>query len=264
MKLLLWIAFIYISGCASLSSNSSNQDNSHQSTVQEKSKTAKDFPTRPFETDTLYNLLVAEIAGQRSQYDLALEHYLSEAKHTQDPWVAARAARIAQYLNEPQSAAEAADIWRKSDTQNIHAHVAAATSWLKQQQIPKAINALKDALAITEAISLEQIYLSGKSLSPENQQALIDGLNELLALHPKHVRLHFTKALLLDDYGRNAEAIEAIQDLKQAGEMTPPHYIMLAKLYAKSNDLENSFDTLNEGWNKYPGDKTVGLLYGQA
>ncbi|GAA3922744.1 tetratricopeptide repeat protein [Litoribacillus peritrichatus] len=264
MKLLLWIAIISVSGCASLGGKTTETDNQQKTASSVSPQESKDYPTRPFETDTLYNLLVAEIAGQRSQYDLALEHYLIEAKNTQDPWVAARASRIAQYLNEPQAAAEAADIWRKTDKKNIHAHVTAATNWLKQHQIPNAISALKDALAITDSISLEQVYLTGKELPQAFQQPMLDGIDELLAIYPKHIRLHFTKALLLDDYNRNEEAIAAIKTLQQAGEMTPPHYIMLAKLYSKANDEKASLNTLSTGWNNYTGDKTLGLLYGQA
>jgi tetratricopeptide (TPR) repeat protein len=47
-------------------------------------------------------------------------------------------------------------------------------------------------------------------------------------------------------------------------DMSPPHYIMLAKLYAKQQQQEASLHTLKDGWNNYTGDKTLGLLYAQA
>lgn len=263
MRHILWSAIILLSGCATFNTTSTEQTDPTKNTVSH-SKSAEEHPTRPFETDTLYNLLVAEIAGQRSQYDLALSYYLDEAKHTQDPNVAARASRIAQYLNEPQAAAEAADIWREHDKENIHAHVTAATSWLKQQKIDKSIQALRDALSISDSISLEQIYLSGKELPTEHQQTMIDGLSSLINEHPNHVRLHFTKALLLSDFGQDQEALEAMKALKQAGDMSPPHYIMLAKLHARNNQAEASLNTLEEGWNNFTGEKTLGLLYAQA
>ncbi|GLQ32467.1 tetratricopeptide repeat protein [Litoribrevibacter albus] len=264
MRHLLWSAIILLSGCATFT-NTSTSDQTDQAPTQEaQSQTPEEYPTRPFQTETLYNLLVAEIAGQRSQYDLALSYYLDEAKNTQDPYVAARASRIAQYLNEPLAAAEAADIWRENDKQNIHAHLTAANSWLKQHEVDKSITALKDALALTESISLEQIYLTGKELPKELQQPLIDGLSRIISEHPNHIRLHFTKALLLSDYGRDQEALEAMITLKKSGEMTPPHYIMLAKLYSRAGQNEATVNTLEEGWDKYTGDKTLGLLYGQA
>ncbi|MFC3153136.1 tetratricopeptide repeat protein [Litoribrevibacter euphylliae] len=263
MRHILWSAIILLSGCATFNTTTQEQTDPTTNTVSQ-TKTAKEHPTRPFETDTLYNLLVAEIAGQRSQYDLALSYYLDEAKNTRDPNVAARASRIAQYLNEPQAAAEAADIWRENDKENIHAHVTAANNWLKQQDIEKSIQALRDALAISESISLEQIYLSGKELPAELHQSIIDGLSSLISEHPNHVRLHFTKALLLSDFGQDQQALEAMKALTQAGEMSPPHYIMLAKLYARNEQAKDSLRTLEEGWNNFTGEKTLGLLYAQA
>jgi len=260
---LLFCGSVLLSGCAALSTNQPVSDATSKAAA-ENSKTHEEYPTRPFETETLYHLLVAEIAGQRSQYDLALNYYLDEAKHTKDPYVAARASRIAQYLNEPEAAAEAADIWREGDKKNIHAHLAAANNWLKQHNVEKSIAALKDALSITESISLEQIYLSGKELPEPLQQPFIDGLSGILAEHPKHIRLHFTKALLLSDFEQNEQALQAMNDLQKAGEMTPPHYIMLAKLHTKTENMDAALETLETGWDNYTGDKTLGLLYSQA
>lgn len=262
MKKLLWLPIIALSGCAAFTEQPSEPQQESIQTLQAAQK--KEYPTRPFETDTLYNLLVAEVAGHRSQYDLALENYLAEARNTQDPWVAARAARIAQYLNDTEAAAEAAEIWREQDQENIHAHVAAATNWLKQHKIVEAMSAINDALEISPAISLEQVYLSGKELPEDKQTLLINELDQLIVKYPKHDRLIFTKALLLDDYNKLPEALEAMNELAEITELTPPHYIMIAKVYAKMERPQESRDTLKDGWNAHLGDKTLGLLYSQT
>ena len=56
-----------------------------------------------FNQESLYDLLLAEIAGQRRQFPVALENYLSQAEKTKDPAVAERATRIAQYLRDPEN-----------------------------------------------------------------------------------------------------------------------------------------------------------------
>lgn len=262
MKKLLWLPILTLSGCATFIEQPSEPKQETPTAQQTLQK--KEYATRPFETDTLYNLLVAEVAGHRSQYDLALDNYLSEAKITQDPWVAARAARIAQYLNDTEAAAEAAEIWREQDKENIHAHIAAATNWLKQQKITEAMLAINDALEISPAISLEQVYLSGKELPEEQQALLLSELDKLIAKFPNHDRLIFTKALLLDDYNRLPEALTAMEQLAFVTELTPPHYIMIAKVYAKMERPVESRNTLRDGWNAHIGDKTLGLLYSQT
>ncbi|MFK8333383.1 hypothetical protein M2D63_025650, partial [Pseudomonas sp. BJa5] len=40
-----------------------------------------------FRQDTVYNLLTAELAGQRDRFDIALDTYVSEAIKTQDPGI---------------------------------------------------------------------------------------------------------------------------------------------------------------------------------
>ena len=66
----------------------------------------EEYPVAPFEGDSLYQLLVAEIAGYRSHYDTALEKYMQTAELTRDPGVVARAANMALYLKKETSALE--------------------------------------------------------------------------------------------------------------------------------------------------------------
>ena len=71
-----------------------------------------------YSVNTFYALLVAEMAGQRQLFDLALGNYLLEAHRTQDPAVTARATQIAQYIGADQAALDAATLWVKLDEAN--------------------------------------------------------------------------------------------------------------------------------------------------
>ena len=67
-------------------------------------ETAADTPVTygNFQQDTLYELLSAEIAGQRNRFDLALDNYLRQARRTRDAGISERALRVAEFLgNEP-------------------------------------------------------------------------------------------------------------------------------------------------------------------
>ena len=61
-----------------------------QDTSPEKN-TATKHPTklleRKFSNETLYALLVAEIAGSRQQFDISLKNYAQQAKQNRDPQV---------------------------------------------------------------------------------------------------------------------------------------------------------------------------------
>ena len=64
-----------------------------------------------FSPEVMYQLLVAEVAGQRGQVGVAVANYLAAARASQDAQVAERAARISIYAQALQQATEGAELW---------------------------------------------------------------------------------------------------------------------------------------------------------
>lgn len=79
----------------------------------------------------LYKLLVAEIAGQRGELNLAIDNYLDVAKETHDPRVAARATQIALFAKEYDKALEASKIWVNVEPDNADARRNLASVYLR-------------------------------------------------------------------------------------------------------------------------------------
>lgn len=69
------------------------------------------FPAQELTPRTLYQFLLAEIAGARGQIGLSAQLYLELARATRDPRIARRATEIAMYSRNLQIATEAAQIW---------------------------------------------------------------------------------------------------------------------------------------------------------
>jgi len=67
-------------------------------------------------------MLAAEIAGQRGQFELALDYYMRALQLTRDPKVAARATQVAVYVKNADKATEAAEVWSELDPQSLSAH----------------------------------------------------------------------------------------------------------------------------------------------
>ena len=59
----------------------------------------------------MYDLLVAELAGQRGDYATAFELYLKTAQDTRDKDAAARAMQIAVFVRDNIKALNAATLW---------------------------------------------------------------------------------------------------------------------------------------------------------
>jgi tetratricopeptide (TPR) repeat protein len=70
-----------------------------------------DLPNHELTREVLYELLLAEIAGQRGNFALAAQSYSDLAKRTRDPRLAERATEIALYARMPEAAVESAKVW---------------------------------------------------------------------------------------------------------------------------------------------------------
>jgi tetratricopeptide (TPR) repeat protein len=76
---------------------------------------------RPFPTDTLYSLLVAEVAATRQNFGLTLEHYIEQAHATNDQAVITRASRIAQFFRDHPNSLAMGQLWLAQEPNNIEA-----------------------------------------------------------------------------------------------------------------------------------------------
>lgn len=84
-------------------------------------KAAAALPSVALTPKLLFQLLLAEIAGQRGQLANAAELYLELAKETRDPRIARRATEIALHARRPETALAAARLWQETDAVPVQA-----------------------------------------------------------------------------------------------------------------------------------------------
>lgn len=72
------------------------------------------LPAQELTPRTVYQFLLAEIAGARGQIGLSAQLYLDLARATRDPRIARRATEIAMYSRNLQMASEAARLWMET------------------------------------------------------------------------------------------------------------------------------------------------------
>jgi tetratricopeptide (TPR) repeat protein len=109
-SLLLLISALLVAGCATPLSQS---DTSAAAKPAMPAMDTAELQTADFPPQVLYQLLVAELAGQRGEIGVAVANYLAAAKASQDPQVAERAARIAIYAQALDQGLEASELWVK-------------------------------------------------------------------------------------------------------------------------------------------------------
>ncbi len=101
----------------------------------------------PLTPDTMYSVLVAEIAVQRRQYDVAVNNYLGLARKLRDPQLAERAARIALFSKQNPKALDAARLWTQIAPQDLDARQVVAAMLIRSGQVEPALDNLEYVLA---------------------------------------------------------------------------------------------------------------------
>lgn len=211
-----------------------------------------DYPVSPFPKDTLYGLLVAEVAGYRGELDMALEKYLEATLETRDPGVAARATRLAVYLKRDDAALQTARIWAQEDPEDIDAHRHAADQLMKIGDLEGAVRHLEAVKHLGGLADFPMFAYRAANLDDESRTALLDVMTRMLEEFPEDEQLMFSKAVLLEQSGRLTEALE-LADQMLADKMNIN--VIILKVTAlkdlhRSNDaiafLEDAIEELSE------------------
>ncbi len=168
---------------------------------------------RSFPGDSFYDLLVAEFAIRRQQYDLALNNYMQQADETQDLGVIATTARLAQFLNDDETALNATDLWLAIEPEASEAHFIKASALAKMRRPVAALDHMERIIDSEHEANFAAISASALSLSEAEQQRYENRLLELLAAHPNDISLKTGVALLLQYRQQEQRALHLIREV---------------------------------------------------
>ncbi len=225
-------------------------------------------PVRPpaidDDTDPVYLMLVGEIAGQRGQFDVALEHYSRLAKNVPDVRLAERATQIALYVQDADKALETAKLWTSLDPKSIPAHRLSAVLEIKAGNIDKAVDAVGELLTLKdpelEATLLELVKWLATQVPPQKALEVMQALSEH---YPKVPEIRFASALLASDLGALPVART---ELAQAEALRPgwSRPLMLeAQLEMQAGEMHLARQALERAKKADPKNPRLALLFGQ-
>jgi tetratricopeptide (TPR) repeat protein len=141
-----------------------------------------DLPERRLDSEFLYKFLLAEIAGQRGNYQTAAKAYLDMAKSTRDPRIARRATEVALYGRFNDIAVEAAKLWLATEKDSTAARQTLAALYVNTNDLASAKPLLQQMLAAdgdNVGQSLLQLYpLLAKSTDKAAVLALVKELTK--------------------------------------------------------------------------------------
>ena len=211
--------------------------------------------------EVLYLLLTAEIAGQRKQYDVAMEGYLRAAKRVDDPRIAERAAKIALYLKDRQKAGEAVSLWLEQDPENITARKVAVLSAFREEDDSAALEHLNYLLETDPAGFEETLLELAKVLQAEGKGSFFyDTLNVMADQHPDAASVPFVQALLVMQMGQNDVALDKVQVALEIQPDWGKALLLHAQLAAQSGDLEKAKEIIEGAVKRDPENDRLKML----
>ncbi len=163
---------LLISACAGVqqSAESVTEPTEIDAAVAERSN----YPARPFPTQTFYDLLVAEFAGNRGQLSVSLDKYVAQAKLTRDPGVAARAATVANYLNQQDAMLAMSTLWVELEPDNSDAHRLVLYALANNGDLLTAFTHAEYLLGLQDGEPIRSLAAYGKDVSEHMRNSLLE------------------------------------------------------------------------------------------
>lgn len=209
-------------------------------------------PSRNFAADSLYQLLVGELAGQRDQLPRALAHYSQQAQLTASPKVAERAWQIADYMGERQAAISSAQIWVETAPDSADAQRALALELVHAQRFEESLQHMERAFQLDpdSERQLDFINVAARSTHSNKQRALLQELEQLQKAHPEQVFLPLSRAILLHD--EQPQQALALLEAMPGSDNNLSVLLMKARLYQQLEQPHQATRNLRLALKLYP------------
>lgn len=152
-----------------------------------------DLPGRTLDSDLLYKFLLAEIAAQRGNYQVAAQAYLDMARVTDDPRIARRATEVALQGRLNGLALEAARLWLATEKDSVAAKQTLAALLVNTNDLRTAKPLLQEMLAADAAeAGPALLQLHGLLARHADKNAVLGLVKELTRPYLKFPEAHFT------------------------------------------------------------------------
>jgi tetratricopeptide (TPR) repeat protein len=266
-RLLSLITIVFLNSCVESPAKPSGSKESvvPAKIAEPKGKTQQKELKTSIDPDVLFMLLTAELAGQRGQYEIALEGYLEAAKRTHDPRFAERATMIAMYMKDSNKTNEAVALWLHQDAKSPTARKIAALSALRTGDKKAAVEHLNVLLKVDPA-GFENALLELASVLQKDGKltAVYDALDALSIQHPDQAVIYFMQSLLaMQKKDKNLAEAKIQQALKVQPDWDKA-LIFQAQIAVFEGDFNKAKMQLKEASLKYPDNSKINKMYAQV
>jgi tetratricopeptide (TPR) repeat protein len=259
MLRLLSLAFAYalLIGCAT-SSPVAEKDTPSESAANDDE--AASVPEKPFPADSFYDLLVAEFALRRQEYDVTLEMYTKQAPLLRDPAVSAHTTHLAQFMQRENEAMKSAQLWVELEPDNSEANSTMASLLSQQGKTLAALPYLEMVQRQTGEANFPLLLSGFTQLSEQDRTELVQGINRLATQYPKNSSLLLTQALIYAEFGQYDAALDNLDTILVLEPEQPQAILLEAKILVEQGS-DNAYVRLQRVLQDNPDAKRLRLQY---
>ncbi len=222
------------------------------------------------DSQLMFDIMIAELAGRRGQFDLALEGYRLAYPRTADPRVAERAARLAIYARSWDEADAAVSYWLDLEPESSEALELRAQVRLRQRRVSEAAEGFaalienasdsEEAGGATSDIAWAEVSaVLQTDPDPVSARAVADSLAEIFPTAPQ---AHMIAARMALAAGDSAAADAAVERTLLLAPGDPDAQLMRAQQQANEGDIDAALKTLAEARERAP--ENTQLQLGEA
>lgn len=217
-----------------------------------------------FKYNSLYSLLLAEMALARNQAPIALDEYRQQAINTQDKGVTERALQIANYLQDSKTALSLAEQWATIAPDNSKTFYQLAYHSLKQQQYDAAIQAIDKLLILEPEAELEALFLGALPANADGRKQLLAELANLEKNYPDNSHLLFIHGLLVGENGDYPLALRYMEQARAKNPNSIPIILLEARILTLSKQEKKAVSFLEAALVDNPKSQQLNLHYARA
>jgi len=211
--------------------------------------------------DASYNLMVAEIALNQGNTEVAVKHYLDVALTQDNPEIAERAVRVAVYGQDLEAAIVAAQRWIELDPSRVEARQVIAAIYVRQDKIQEAFTYLDDLIQTSE-LDDEQLFppLLGILAREKNANTVLAVSLLIAQKHPDRAYAQYLHGMLSAQNGRAEAALEYIDRSIALQEIEGVHATR-AKILLGLGRSDEAVLSLSKAVENNPDDQALRLTY---
>ncbi len=229
--------------------------------LQEEVSKESDLPPKPFAEETLYNLLVGELAVYDRDLATAAESYRREAINTRDIAVTERAARLTRYLRDEAAAIEMAELWYELAPQSTRAADNLADLYARANRPIEALDILQAQFESGQPAKFGLL----RNTSFGSKATLDEALARLAELDEGHSHnnfsLVFTRTLLLQKSGQTEAALQQLKRLKRFESEPAQLALIESQLLSELEKHREAAEVLEKARKKSPDDRRLAVAH---